>query len=209
MNGTTKIKWVSKEENFICRNFILNFNKIKFIFIFFKLILMTALDVNILPQNELEEMSSQGYSLVPMKFYSGYNLKKMLYLKQLEDAYKLSDFYDFEEAIKAEEGIVNLGKYNSVRRFYFCLISFGVVCGYLFYRKVPLFEFNSYINHIYSVPFIFSLTYTFLKFRGSLQDMRNLSKVKDDLTIFNTTALMHTHSVSITNELKFNASETY
>jgi hypothetical protein len=132
------------------------------------------------------------------------NLTYMLYLKRLESILELYDCYNVED----EKNLL-----NSYPRGYDYLpttaaIFAAGVSAYYLKRKfnLPLFHFETYVDKIYPLLFVFGFSYFGFKIMAGSSYRRSVNA--DDYAIFSTKSKLHTDCVKINNTLRFSRADT-
>lgn len=129
------------------------------------------------------------------------NLKE--FVEQTKNIVKLGDCLDgkdLKNAIYDKRALE--AKKKSSSKFGIFIISTAAVMLYLRYRKVPVLQFSSYINNMYSVPLIFGLTYSFLLYASARRLNSITRRSQTELDIVSAHASMLTEAVEVANFLK-------
>jgi hypothetical protein len=132
------------------------------------------------------------------------NLSHMLYLKRLESILDLYDCYDVEDEKKLLNGLPRGYDYIPTTA---TIVAAGVSALYLRRKfNLPLFQFETYVDKLYSLLFVFGFSYFGFKiFCGRSYEKYFKSA---DCAILSTKSKLHTDCVKINNTLRFKRSDT-
>jgi len=133
------------------------------------------------------------------------NLTHMLYLKRLESLLDLYDCYDPKDEKSFRESF--RPSYAIMPTMAFAV---GAVASCVYLKrtcKLPLLQFETYVNKLYGFLFVFGFSYFGFKVLYGSLDKR--TKNLDDFAILSAKSKLHTDSVKINNSLRFSLRDTY
>jgi hypothetical protein len=148
------------------------------------------------------------HDLVPLRAYSAQNLQKMVFLKQIESSLKLYESLDqdFNSSTQNLLASYHSKKKKNARN---AVIVGALSCLiYLKLRKAPILVADSYLKNIYSLPFIFGITFTFWKYKFTFVENTKYQFLGQQNAILKSKAQHHSVAVKATNDLKFKFNDT-
>lgn len=143
-------------------------------------------------------------SQTAVKSYLANNLTYMLYLKRLESILDLYDCYDAKDESKFRSSFnpsINLLGTTAN------LFAVAISALYLRRSKLPLLQFNTYVDKLYPFLFVYGSSYFGFKMIYGLGYRRLLNL--DDYSIVNAKSKLHTDCIKINNLLRFSLADTY
>lgn len=161
--------------------------------------------INDVKSNEPKNESND--SLTPFRAHNAKNLREMYLLKQFEDILSLYDENDIIEESDAETVVNTVYKKRQKANYRNGFLSLGVLALFIRSKNQCPLKISSYINNVYYIPLIIGLSYTTLRFLNVYFSKQALYSIQDDYFIKECKARLHTYSVQITNELKYDLND--
>lgn len=143
----------------------------------------------------------------PVREHVSNKLKKMLYVKHLEEMLNIYDLYSYEEEKKIDEATKKFVYMSNIKPTFSFIMSSAFVTAFLLYKKASPLQFETYLKNFYSVAGIWGFSYTFLSclLSGGLAS-RNKEIFRNSV-IVSAKSQLHSEAVSLTNELRFSPEE--
>lgn len=172
------------------------------------------MDTNRKLNNDLEEARNKHPAIYDevtstegVRTYAAHRLRKAHLLKQLEEAYELYDCVDPSLFKEAEPAQTEYFKQKGNTSVMIALMSSVLTFGFLMFRKQNPFVYETYLNELKTFPIVFLSSYSILKWMNNNALSHYEQSIHRSNSISLATAMLHSYSTTIFNDLKYDISD--